>query len=65
MAIYTPEELREMPDLCIAQCCTLKVDTGDMRVWLCRVSGGVTIERLKGGRWVKVAGDCTNTGDES
>ena len=40
------------------QCCNLKLDCGDYRVWLCRVAGGVTIERLVDGRWVVFSGNC-------
>lgn len=47
--IYPPDYLRDLPDLCIGQCCSLKIDTGKKRVWLCRVAGGVTVERYKPG----------------
>lgn len=57
-AIYEPSELRDLPTLCVGQCCSLKIDTGNMRVWLCRVGGGVTIERYRNGRWDTVEGDC-------
>lgn len=49
--IYTAAELVELPTLKRAQCCSLKVDTGNMRVWLCRVTRGVAIERYRNGRW--------------
>ncbi len=60
--LYSPEELADLPTLCVGQCCSLKIDTGEMRVWLCRVAGGVTIERYRGGRWETVAGGCYDTG---
>ena len=56
--IYTAAELEDLPTLCVGQCCSLKVDTGNMRVWLCRVARGVTIERYRDNRWITVAGDC-------
>lgn len=62
--IYSPAELRDLPTLCTGQCCSLKIETPTMRVWLCRVAGGVTIERLRDGCWVVVAGDCNDTGNE-
>ena len=61
--IYSPEELRNLPTLCVGQCCSLKIETETMRVWLCRVAGGVTIERYNGQRWETVAGDCSDTGE--
>ena len=62
--IYSPSELENMPTLCVGQCCSLKIDTGNTRVWLCRVAGGVTIEKYDGSRWNIVAGDCNDTGNE-
>jgi len=55
--------LEELPTLHQGQCCDCKVDTGTMRVWLCRVANGVTIEQYKPdegpfGRWEKVSGTC-------
>lgn len=58
--IYSPAELEAMPTLCVGQCCSLKIEARDLRVWLCRVAGGVTIERCIEGRWVTVAGDCND-----
>jgi hypothetical protein len=65
--IYSPSELAELPTLCTGQCCSLKIDTGNMRVWLCRVAGGVTIERYSPtmGAWATVAGNCNDTGEVS
>ena len=62
--IYSPADLENLPTLCVGQCCSLKIDTGNMRVWLCRVAGGVTIERYDGNRWNTVAGDCSDVGQE-
>lgn len=62
--LYRPKDLEGLPTLCVGQCCSLKIDTGGVRVWLCRVAGGVTIENCINGRWVTVAGDCTDTGGE-
>ena len=55
--------LEDLPTLCTARADNLKIDTGSMRVWLCRcgIADGmpydnqVTIEHLKGGRWVETA----------
>ena len=61
---YTLEELEDLPVLCQGQADDLKIDTGEVRVWLCRcdVSDGmpynnaVTIERLSTkGRWEEVS----------
>ena len=56
------EELKAMPTLSEGQCCNLKVDTAALRVWLCRVGGGVTVEQYQPmrGRWETVAGNCSN-----
>jgi len=59
--IYAPSELKDKPTLHQGQCCDCKIDTRDMRVWLCRVGGGVTIERLRDGAWVTVDGGCYNS----
>lgn len=56
--IFTPAELKDLPTLHVGQCCSCKIDTGTMRVWLCRVGGGVTIERCLNGKWTTVHGSC-------
>ena len=61
--IYSPAELAALPTLCVGQCCSLKIETPTMRVWLCRVGGGVSIEKYNGERWEVVAGDCSDTGE--
>jgi len=63
-SIYPPDTLKGLPDLAIGQCCSLKLKTDTLRVWLCRVAGGVTIERYNGRRWEEVAGNCYDTGEE-
>lgn len=60
--IFRPAELRKRPTLATGQCCSLKIDYGNIRVWLCRVGGGVTVESLMGDRWVKTSGGCHDTG---
>lgn len=60
--IYTPAELKDLPTIFQGQCCDCKIATKDMRVWLCRVAGGVTIERYRNNRWDIVHGNCTDTG---
>jgi hypothetical protein len=57
---FTVADLEMGATLATGQCCDLKVDTGQMRVWLCRVEGGVTTERLRGGRWEITDGSCSN-----
>jgi hypothetical protein len=41
-----------------SQCCDLKIADGSMRVWLCRVGGGISIEKLVNDRWRRVEGGC-------
>lgn len=55
--------LRELPTIHQGLCCDCKVDSSGVRVWLCRVGGGVTIEQyhINSGRWDRVAGDCYTT----
>lgn len=63
MPPYTPTEvkhLESMPTIHSSQCCNCKIDTGDTRVWVCRVGGGVTVEQLIGGRWEIIEGSCTS-----
>ena len=63
MKRYKASELRALPTLCVAQADNLKIDTGSLRVWLCRcgVADGmpydeqITIERLIDGRWIRIA----------
>lgn len=59
----TPEDIRDLPTLCTGQCCSLKIEKPGLRVWLCRVAGGVSIEFYipHTGRWDIVAGDCGAT----
>jgi hypothetical protein len=63
---YTKEELESMPTLCTGQCCSLKVETSTERLWICRVGGGISIERYarRTGRWKLVEGGCTAEGEE-
>lgn len=59
MAYYTAEDMRHVPTLEKGQCCNLKVDAGTIRIWLCRVGGGITIETLDAnGVWVFEDGGC-------
>lgn len=58
----TARALKSLPTLATGQCCSLKIDDGTRRVWICRVGGGVSVERLIGGAWRVVEGGC---GDES
>ena len=61
--MYLLSELEDLPTLSTGQADSLKIDTGEKRVWLCRcgVADGmpyenqVTIEHLEDGRWVTIA----------
>lgn len=59
MKVYAMD-LRALPTLCVGQCCSLKIEDSRERVWLCRVNGGVTVERLDGRGWVVVSGGCSS-----
>lgn len=60
MMLWDKDALKDLPTLHQGQCCDCKVDTGQIRVWICRVAGGITIEQYKrdSGRWEQVAGSC-------
>lgn len=62
-ATITPADIQDLPTLCTGQCCSLKIEKPGLRVWLCRVEGGVSVEFYipHTGRWDVVAGDCTAT----
>ena len=59
---YTAAELERRKTLSTGQCDNLKIDTGSTRVWLsrCTTADGepyddkVSVEKLRGGRWVVV-----------
>lgn len=57
---YKPEDIANLKTLCTGQCCSLKVETSNKRVWLCRVAGGVTVETYnpKTLRWESTSGSC-------
>jgi len=57
--LYSPEELEEMETIREGQCCDCKIDTGSIKVWLCRIGGGVTIEKLINNKWITAEGSCT------
>lgn len=66
----TARALKSLPTLSAGQCCDLKIDDGERRVWICRVGGGVTVEKLirgygmVGDRWRVVEGGCSSDGSE-
>ena len=64
MALYPTQAeldtLASKPTLYVGQCCDCKVDTGDTRIWLCRVEGGITMESLTNGKWIIARGSCTH-----
>ena len=59
---YTVAALEAMPTLSVSQAYDLKIDDGRTRVWLARCGiddgaaydNGVTVEKLRAGRWVTV-----------
>lgn len=59
-ARYFASSLIPLTTLCVGQCCSLKIEEGVHRVWLCRVEGGVTVETLRNGRWQVTSGGCTS-----
>lgn len=48
---YTLAELRRLPTLCVGQADDLKIDDGRRRVWISRCGEGISIEKLKNGKW--------------
>lgn len=48
------------------QCCNCYYDDGQMRLWVCRVAGGKTIEEYdqETGRWEITSGGCTEGGSD-
>ncbi len=58
---YDPEELEALPTLCVGQADDLKIDTGEERVWLSRMTPAdgevyrVHVERLLDGMWTVVS----------
>lgn len=71
MPHYLPSDIEHLPTLCTGQCCSLKIETEDdhgapTRVWLCRVAGGVTVEKYTSrGRWEVSDGGCYEGSAES
>jgi hypothetical protein len=63
MEHWNYEMLRALPTLHQGQCCDCKIDSNGLRVWICRVAGGVTVEQYdtKTGRWNVVSGTCNAT----
>ncbi len=45
-------DIRDMETLYSGWCANLKIETETLRVWLCRVTNRVEIERLVNGCWV-------------
>lgn len=59
MATYDAYDLNDLPTMSSAQCCDLKSEERGLRFWLCRVEGGIAIERLgKDGKWRIHSGGC-------
>lgn len=55
------KSLKDLDTIHQGQCCNCKIDTGDIRVWICRVAGGVTIEQYQDGKWIKISGSCNGS----
>jgi len=51
------ESLKDLPTIHQGQCCNCKIDTGNIRIWLCRGGNGISIEQYqpKSGRWVTIS----------
>lgn len=41
---FSEVALNKLPTLAVGQCCSLKVDAFPVRVWVCRMGNGVTVE---------------------
>ena len=57
---FSENALDKLPTLAVGQCCSLKIDTFPVRVWLCRSGQGVTIETYNptAGRYEITQGGC-------
>jgi len=56
------DEFRDLPTLHQGHFANLKIETETLRIWLCRVTDRVEIERLVDGCWVS---DEENGGDDA
>lgn len=54
---WNTQSLRNAPTIAQGQCCDLKVETSQVRVWLCRASDAVTVEQYnpRTARWGMVS----------
>jgi len=52
---WNREELKKLPTLAQGQADDLKIDTGNLRVWLSRVDDTISIEQLVDGKWELVS----------
>lgn len=60
--VYSLDELEDLPTLSEGQADDLKIDTGDVRIWLSRMTAEdgepcdnkVTIEERRRGSWIEV-----------
>jgi len=55
---YVASNMVVFANLASGQCCSLKYEATDHRVWLCRSGGGVTVETLVDGKWRVFDGGC-------
>lgn len=55
---YVATNLVPYAVLARGQCCNLKLQDSQHRVWLCRTGGGVTVESLVDGKWRVYDGGC-------
>lgn len=51
------KDIESLKTLAVGQAADLKIDTGEFRVWLNRVSNKVEFERLTDGRWEECGED--------
>ena len=49
--MLTPRDLRRMETLSQGRADDLKIDCGPIRIWLSRVTGLISVERRRAGRW--------------
>lgn len=48
-----PDDIRDLPTIHQGHFANLKIETENLRIWLCRVTDRVEIERLVDGCWVQ------------
>jgi hypothetical protein len=59
--LYLASDVQALPTIHSAHCCDLKIERPMLRVWLCRVGRGVTVETFEQDDWIITSGSCTST----